>query len=166
MIALSVRNRLPRCSGLPSLAGLAVARLSLFLAGEVVKYLPPFDLIRRQVEITTVRGALRVSIAYEDFIQIIRILVAETEVDEAWYLSQYPDVAKAVREGKVQSAKQHFVDDGYFEGRLPCQLHVNEAWYLEQNPDVAEGIRQGLFNSATQHFVSDGHREGRRPAPP
>jgi len=131
-----------------------------------VKYLPPFDLIRRLVEITTVRGALRVSVAYDDFIQIIRMLVADTEVDEAWYLTQYPDVAKAVGEGSVESAKRHFVDDGYFEGRLPSPLEVDEAWYLEQNPDVAEGVRKGLFDSATQHFVNDGYREGRRPTPP
>lgn len=133
--------------------------------GGFVKYLPPFDLIRRQVEITTIRGALRVSIAYDDFIQVVRMLVADAEVDEAWYLSQYPDVAKAIEEGNVESARRHFVDDGYFEGRLPFPMAVNESWYLEQNPDVAEGIRQGLFDSATQHFISDGYREGRRPTP-
>ena len=131
-----------------------------------MKYLPPFDLIRRSVEISTVKGELRVNVAYDDFIRLIRLLIADTVVDDDWYLAQYPDVAEAVAAGRLQSPKQHFLDDGYFEGRLPFPLAVDEAWYLEQNPDVAESIREGRIESATQHFVDDGYREGRLPAPP
>jgi hypothetical protein len=51
-----------------------------------VKYLPPFDLIRRSVEITTVRGELRVNISYEDFVKILKMMISGLEIDEAWYL--------------------------------------------------------------------------------
>jgi hypothetical protein len=40
---------------------------------------------------------------------------ASIELDEAWYLKQYEDIALAVAEGSINSARQHFVDDGYFE---------------------------------------------------
>ena len=76
---------------------------------------------------------------------------------------RYEDIARAVREGSIASAKQHFVDDGYFEGRLPFAVPVNERWYLEQYPDVAESIRKGVVASAEQHFAEDGYREGRLP---
>jgi len=128
-----------------------------------VQYLPPFDLVRRSVEISSVRGELRVSVAYDDFIRILRMMISGIEVNEEWYLDEHQDIAQAVREGSIKSAKQHFTDDGYFEGRLPFPMPVDEQWYLEHYPDVAESIRNGLVESAQQHFVQDGYREGRLP---
>jgi hypothetical protein len=133
--------------------------------GSIVKYLPPFDLIRRSVEISTVKGELRVNLSYEDFIKLMKLVISGIEVNEDWYLRQYEDIARAVQEGTVKSAKQHFVEDGYFEGRLPFAMRVDEKWYLQQNPDVAEGTRKGLIASAQAHFDQDGYREGRQPAP-
>ena len=126
-------------------------------------YLPPFDLIRRMVEVSTVRGELRVSLSYEDFIKILRMMISGIEIDEAWYLREYEDIARAVQSGRVASAKQHFVNDGYFEGRLPFPMPVDERYYLGQNPDVAESVRKGVVGSGAQHFSEDGYREGRLP---
>jgi len=128
-----------------------------------VTYLPPFDLIRRMVEVSTVRGELRVSLSYEDFIKILRMMISGIEIDEAWYLLEYEDIARAVQSGRVASAKQHFVNDGYFEGRLPFPMQVDERYYLGQNPDVAESVRKGVVGSGAQHFSEDGYREGRLP---
>ena len=83
-----------------------------------MKYLPPFDLIRRSVEISTIRGELRVNLSYEDFIRLLKKMIIGTEVDEDWYLRTYEDIAKAVREGIIKSAQEHFTEDGYFEGRF------------------------------------------------
>ena len=128
-----------------------------------MKYLPPFDLIRRMVEVSTVRGELRVSLSYDDFIKILRMMISGIEVDEGWYLKEHEDIARAVAGGAVASAKQHFLDDGYFEGRLPFAMPVDERWYLEQYPDVAESVRKGIVSSGQQHFSEDGYREGRLP---
>ena len=128
-----------------------------------MKYLPPFDLIRRSVEITSVKGELRVNVSYDSFIEILRSIISDIDLDEEWYLTEYPDIAEAVRTGKLVSARQHFIDDGYFEGRLPFPMQVDERWYLEQNPDVAENVRKGLLSSGQQHFAEDGYREGRLP---
>ena len=128
-----------------------------------MKYLPPFDLIRRMVEVSTVRGELRVSLSYDDFIKILRMMIAGIEVNEGWYLKAHEDIARAISNGAVASARQHFVDDGYFEGRLPFPIQVDERWYLEQYPDVAESVRKGTVGSGQQHFTEDGYREGRLP---
>jgi hypothetical protein len=95
----------------------------------------------------------------------MKLVISGIEVNEDWYLRHYEDIAKAVKEGAVKSARQHFVDDGYFEGRQPFAIQVDEKWYLQQNPDVAEGVRKGLIPSAQAHFDQDGYREGRQPAP-
>ena len=128
-----------------------------------MKYLPPFELIRRSIEISTVRGELRVNVSYENFVGILRTMIRGIEVNDAWYTRTYEDIGQAIREGVVSSAKQHFVDDGYFEGRLPFPIVVDESWYLAENPDVAESIRTGVVESAQDHFNKDGYREGRLP---
>jgi hypothetical protein len=128
-----------------------------------VKYLPPFELIRRSIEISTVRGELRVNVSYEDFVGILRTMIQGIEVDETWYTRTYEDIGNAVKDGAIRSPKQHFVDDGYFEGRLPFPIPVDERWYLTENPDVAESIRKGAVDSAQDHFNKDGYREGRLP---
>jgi hypothetical protein len=128
-----------------------------------VKYLPPFELIRRSIEISTVRGELRVNVSYEDFVSILKTMIRGIEVDNAWYVQAYEDIGSAIKSGVVSSAQQHFVNDGYFEGRLPFPIVVDEHWYLTENPDVAESIRKGSVVSAQEHFDADGYREGRLP---
>jgi hypothetical protein len=128
-----------------------------------VKYLPPFESIRRSIEISTVRGELRVNLSYENFVAILRTMIRGIEVDQAWYAKAYEDIGGAVKDGVVRSAQQHFVDDGYFEGRLPFPIVVDERWYLSENPDVAESIRKGIVESAQEHFDMNGYREGRLP---
>ena len=131
-----------------------------------MNYLPPFEGIKAFVNFAAVKGELTVSASYAQFTAAIRTLLQGIEVDESWYLTQYPDVAEAIQRGIVISAREHFLNDGYFEGRLPFLIKVDEAWYLEQNPGVAEYIKRGELVSAQQHFNDNGYREGRRPFPP
>jgi hypothetical protein len=42
-----------------------------------------------------------------------------TKVDERRYLREYPDVAAAIKDGKVKSASDHFHTIGAAEGRSP-----------------------------------------------
>ena len=130
-----------------------------------MNYLPPFEGIKAFVNFAAVKGELTVSTTYTQFTVLIRTLLQDIDVDEAWYLTQYPDVAEAIQQGIVASAREHFLADGYFEGRLPFPIKVDEAWYLEQNPGVADYIARGDLESAQQHFNDNGYREGRRPFP-
>ena len=75
----------------------------------------------------------------------------------------YEDIGAAIRDGKIASAKEHFVGDGYIEGRKPFEIRVDETWYVQRYPDVVESVRKGVVPSAQQHFDEDGYREGRLP---
>ncbi len=129
-------------------------------------YLPPFDVIKRSVEMSTAKGQLIATASYENLLMMIKLLLSSVEVNEKWYLELYPDVADAIAKGTIASAKQHFIDNGYFEGRIPFPMPVDEAWYKNEYPDVAERIRNGSEVSAQAHFVRDGYKEGRLPARP
>lgn len=128
-----------------------------------MKYIPPFESLKAYLKIESDSGEPRVSGAYEDFVNMMRHMIAGIEVDEQWYLERYPDIAEAIQQGIVQSAQQHFVDDGYFEGRQPFPIRVNERWYLMQNTGVADFVRQGKLESGQQHFDENGYLEGRLP---
>jgi glycosyltransferase involved in cell wall biosynthesis len=71
--------------------------------------------------------------------------------DNAYYLSQYPDIAQA-----GVSGLEHFFDFGYQEGRRP-NLYFDPKWYLAQNPDVQVAALHPLT-----HYASYGDIEGRR----
>lgn len=128
-----------------------------------MRYLPPFEILKGFLKVGTTNGELRVSGSYEDFVNMLRRMIAGVEVDERWYLERYPDIADAIQKGVVSSAQQHFVNDGYFEGRQPFAIHVNERWYLTQNAGVADYVRQGKLESGQQHFDENGYNEGRLP---
>lgn len=129
----------------------------------MARYLPPFEIVRGMLNLTTVRGKTRVDMTFEEAQRLIRTLLSAIEVDEAYYLARNTDVADGIRNGKIRSAQQHFIDHGYFEGRLPYQIDVNETFYLARNPDVAETVGQGLYRTAQEHFDGPGYSEGRAP---
>jgi hypothetical protein len=128
-----------------------------------VKYLPPFELLKSFLTISNVKGELMVSCSYENLVQMLRRMIAGVEVDESWYLERYPDIADAIEKGLVQSARLHFVNDGFFEGRMPFPIRVDERYYLSQNVGVAEYVRKGMLESGQQHFDENGYAEGRLP---
>jgi hypothetical protein len=128
-------------------------------------YLMPFDVISRSVQLSTGEDHVTATMAYEELLALIRHLLSQVVVDEQWYLAQYPDVAVAIAQGKRHSATRHFIDNGYFENRLPFPVSVNERWYLANYPDVAASVRSGTETSAQAHFLGSGYREGRLPYP-
>ena len=130
-----------------------------------MKYVPPFEGIKALLTFTAVKGELVVNATYEQLTALLQTLLHDIEIDEAWYLKRYPDVAEAIAQGPIASAREHFLTNGYFEGRMPFPVKVDEAWYLAQNPGVAEYIARGDLESAQQHFDDHGYREGRRPFP-
>lgn len=78
--------------------------------------------------------------------------------DENFYLTAYPDVADAVRRGKVSSACSHYQKFGRYEGRFPS---FNEASYLAKNPDVAAAVRRGQYRNGYEHWRKFGRYENR-----
>jgi hypothetical protein len=130
-----------------------------------VQYVPPFDSLRDHIRTNTIGGELIPNMTYADVKALIQRLLVLVEVDSDWYLEHYPDIAQAVAEGRAKSARDHFINNGYFEGRLPRRIKVDEDWYLEHNPSVAEAVRGGEIESGQKHFDAHGYREGRLPFP-
>ena len=130
-----------------------------------MRYLLPFDVIERPVQLSTGSDRATATMAYERLLELIRHLLSQVVVDEDWYLAQYPDVAAAIAQGKTTSATQHFIGNGYFDNRLPFLISVNERWYLTNYPDVAASVRKGTESSAQAHFIRSGYREGWLPYP-
>jgi hypothetical protein len=131
-----------------------------------MQYLVPFSILKNSIKMVSVRGQLRVDMGYETLLEIIRKLLEAAPVDEDWYRATYPDVTDAIAAGTYRNAKQHFIENGYVEGRRPFPMAVDEAWYLEAYPDLKAGIEQGLINSAAEHFNQHGYIEGRLPSAP
>src|ERR1700733_13152918 len=126
-------------------------------------YVPPFKTVRSRLTLVKVNGKSRVNTSYEEFVDVVKLLLRGAAFDERWYMSKYPDVAEAVRAGAFRSGRHHFIEVGYFEGRMPGEIEVDEKWYLVTYPDVAEGISKGDVQSARQHFNEHGYDEGRQP---
>ena len=63
-----------------------------------MKYLPPFDLIKRSLDIKAVDGSLHINLSYDEFVNILRMMLQGVEVDEAWYKASY-EVAPENRTG-------------------------------------------------------------------
>ncbi|MGE0418522.1 MAG: hypothetical protein AB7O80_17110 [Acetobacteraceae bacterium] len=117
------------------------------------------------MNVTNIRGQSFVAMPHEEMRNMLRALLAQIPIDESWYLERYPDVATAIKSGKTKSAREHFVNSGYFEGRWPSPVAVDEEWYLATYPEVGRAVREGVVESAQRHFEQNGYKEGRRPWP-
>jgi hypothetical protein len=129
-----------------------------------MSYIPPFEILKQKVRVVMGNGKGRVDMKYGDFMEVIKLMLRAVDVNEHWYLNQYPDVAVAIKEGVYKSAKHHFVEEGYFEGRVPYEFGVDENWYKTQYPDIAASLQSGSLRSPKEHFLSHGYKEGRLPA--
>jgi hypothetical protein len=127
-------------------------------------FIPSFKVVRGRMTVVTINGKPKINNSYDEFVEIVKLLLRGVAFDEKWYLSTYTDVAEAVKAGAYKSGRQHFIEVGYFEGRRPCDFEVDEKWYLENNPDVVDGINKGDIKSARRHFNEHGYEEGRFPA--
>jgi hypothetical protein len=69
----------------------------------------------------------RVCIAFDELIDVVRLLVAGVRVDEAWYLEAFPGLAGAISSGVFRSGKHHYIMHGYFENRVPVPPNSHNA---------------------------------------
>ena len=98
---------------------------------------------------------------YADFQRLLKVFLSRVEVDEAWYLASYPDVAEAVSNGDVANSQEHYQQSGYLEGRFPLKPVVDGQYYLRKNPDLVAAIEAGEVDDLEKHFIGAGYSEGR-----
>jgi hypothetical protein len=126
-------------------------------------YVMPFKSAMEQLRIDPLRIPETVSLSRENLQWLLKILLRGLEVDERWYRTTYPDVDDAIRQGTYKSAKHHFVENGYFEGRRPGKALVDDEWYQQAYRDIADGIEFGEIASCQEHFDQYGEAEARLP---
>ena len=96
---------------------------------------------------------------------LCQIILTDVGVDEEFYVARYPDIAPSLAAGHPATARDHYIQTGFFEGRLPFRITVDVDYYLEANPDVSFAIDNGQVESAQAHFDQAGWMEGRSPSP-
>src|ERR1700733_8666711 len=94
---------------------------------------------------------------------LLRAMLTSIEVDERWYRNRYRDIDAAINSGKIESARAHYINVGYFENRIPRQFTVDPDWYLMTYSDVKHAIQESLIRTAQDHFENAGYKEGRKP---
>lgn len=67
--------------------------------------------------IETPAGTAPASVGWAELLAVVRQWVPLLPFDEHWYCMEYPDVAAAVANGDIPSAHDHFISNGFFEGR-------------------------------------------------
>ncbi len=97
------------------------------------------------------------------FFELMARRLSAVPVDQAWYLTTYPDIRDAIASGAVSSAANHYSRFGYFEHRMPRNIVVDPVWYIEAHPDVRDAIDKKVYVSAQEHYEIAGFREGRLP---
>jgi hypothetical protein len=132
-------------------------------------YLPPFAVILGMLGINKedlpVAGDQMVTVPFGILCQLLRGTLLSVPFHEERYLHMNPDVAGAVFRGDIRSGQDHFISNGYFEGRQGGSEGFAEAWYLEANTDVAVAVHAGTFASAHEHYLEAGMYELRSPNP-
>ena len=128
-------------------------------------YVPPYHALLSMISEGARHQKAKTILVPEAVLKLIlRLALEEAQFDELSYLRENPDVADSVRRGAIPSAKYHYVNFGYLEGRKGA-VPVDAAWYEKQYPDVAQAIRTGKtkVKSAIDHFHVAGAAEGRAP---
>jgi hypothetical protein len=92
---------------------------------------------------------------------LLSAAIAQLPFDEDFYLKTYPDINEAYSAGRIINLHDHFIEEGYFEGRLGTNPAVNDQFYRENYPDVAKALDTGKVTSAFDHYVATGCFEGR-----
>jgi len=129
--------------------------------------LPHIDLLTQAMRIPPERldGRAKIAIDAPLLRLILQSLVSLMPFSEAFYRESYADLAAAAAAGRIADLHRHFVETGYFEGRLGAPPDVHEAFYLAAYPDVAQAVARGDMASAREHYLRAGAAEGRVPSP-
>jgi ectoine hydroxylase-related dioxygenase (phytanoyl-CoA dioxygenase family) len=78
--------------------------------------------------------------------------------DEVAYLRLYPDIVKAIAEGRETGAWQHYDRHGRKEGRKTNDF--DEAFYLRAYPAAEQEIAAGLAATPLDHYLRFGRSRG------
>ena len=108
------------------------------------------------------KGYEDVAVSRAGLTLLMQRYVARFPLDEVWYRAVNSDVDQAIKSGAIASATEHFVNQGYLEGRAYCPADFDETAYLDLNPDLHAAHEDGIISDLRVHYVRSGYAEGRR----
>ncbi len=125
--------------------------------------LPHATLLLQSLRISRDRLSMRSKVAIGT--GLLRVLLHEAirnqPFDEAFYREANPDLDAAYRAGEIVDLHEHFIEQGYLEGRVAAPPEVDEDFYLSTYKDVRDALRRGDVGSAREHYLRAGAAEGR-----
>ena len=129
------------------------------------EYLPHIDLLLQALRINRERLSSKSKVAIDAKLLrgLIQASVARAPFSDEFYLQTYPDIAEAHAAGTIPDLHRHYVEAGFFEGRLGTPPPVDEAFYTTYYKDVGQAVTRGDIASATEHYLRQGAAEGRIP---
>ena len=92
---------------------------------------------------------------------IIFVSISELPFEPEFYLNTYPDIRQAYEAGEITDLKTHFINSGYFEGRLGAEPAFDEQFYKSTYPDIVKALETGKTSLAFEHHVRAGAFEDR-----
>jgi hypothetical protein len=107
------------------------------------------------------RSGTKAAVSVQVLRAILTAAITRLPFDESFYLATYPDIREAHSAGRINDLHEHFIEDGYLEGRLGTDPVVDEDFYREAYPDVASAMDSGKVASAFDHYITAGCFEGR-----
>ena len=131
------------------------------------QYVPHVDLLTRflRVDRHRLNGQQKIAVDARLLRLLLEHLVGHMPFSEAFYRATYPDLDAAAASGLIPDLHLHFVQTGYFEGRIGALPEVDAAFYIATYPDVAGALQRGEVASAAEHYARSGAAEGRVPSP-
>jgi hypothetical protein len=123
-----------------------------------------FERLKAGFDVIVTRAGLYVYIERNRFLVLIKKLLISVPVGEDWYCENYADADEAIRRGQFQSASDHYIRAGYFNGYLAEDPNVDEDWYIARYEHVRSGLACGEAVSAKDHFIRIGYGEGCLPS--
>ena len=136
-------------------------------AAPATPYVPHIELVLQALRVHPDRLSGRSKIAVEARLlrMLLQHLVSTLPFDATFYRANYPDIDASARADQMPDLHRHFIENGFFEGRLGAPPEVDEPFYLRTYPDVADAIARGDVRSASEHYIHSGAAEGRVPNP-
>jgi hypothetical protein len=130
-----------------------------------LQYVPHIDLLLQVLRINRERLNSKSKIAIDAKLlkALLKTIVECTEFSEEFYLETYPDIAEAYSAGQIPDLRRHYIEFGFFEGRIGAPPPVDEAWYTSQYKDVGQALLTGELGSGADHYLQSGCAEGRIP---
>ncbi len=133
---------------------------------EPPQYVPHVDLLAQAMRVSRERLNSRLKIAIDAKLLrlILQNLIALMPFSEEFYRATYTDLDAAAASRQIPDLHRHYVETGYFEGRMGAPPVVDEVFYIATYPDVATAIQRGEVASATEHYIRSGAADGRIPS--